>query len=405
MPGASPVNPDRLRILHVFRAPLGGLFRHVLDVTAGQVERGHDVGIFCDSSTGGERADRVLEELAPRLSLGVHRVPMRRNPRPGDLRSLMSLNRLYREVRPNVLHGHGSKGGVYARLAFARGLDPHVVRAYTPHGGSFNYKPGTLLHRAYMGVEGLLARRTDVFLFESNFIAGRFRAYVGETDRLVRVVLNGIGEAEFAPIQPCPQQGDLVYVGEMRVAKGVDTLIDALGLLQRRGRRVTLHAVGSGPDEAQLRAHAERVGVADNICFEGAMPIRHALGRGRVMVVPSRAESLPYVILEAAAAAEPLVSTGVGGIPEIFGPHADQLIPADDPEALAGAILAKLDECPQSRGAKAAALSDFVRGRFSLGQMVEGAVAGYRAARERRRIRPLHGDFEPAVKASVNAGP
>jgi glycosyltransferase involved in cell wall biosynthesis len=393
-----------LRILHVLRAPVGGLFRHVVDVARGQAARGHHVGLFCDASTGGGRADDILAELAPSLTLGVVRVPMRRNPHPSDITALLALRGAYLRLRPDVLHGHGSKGGAYARLVTAPSLDSRTVRAYTPHGGSFNYRPGTPLHRLYMAAEALLARRTDVFLFESNFIAGRFRAYVGETDRLVRVVLNGIGEAEFEPIQSCPNQGDLVYVGELRAAKGVDTLIDALGLIQRRGRRVTLHAVGSGPDEAGLRAHAERVGIADNIRFEGIMPIRHALGRGRVMVVPSRAESLPYVILEAAAAAEPLVSTGVGGIPEIFGPHADQLIPADDVEALADAILAKLDECPEERSSKAAALSAFVRGRFSLAQMVEGALAGYRAARERREIQPIRGDFGPAVKASVSAG-
>ena len=70
-PGARP-----LRILHVFRAPLGGLFRHVLDVARGQTERGHAVGIFCDSSTGGARADEVFRELSARLELGVTRVPM-----------------------------------------------------------------------------------------------------------------------------------------------------------------------------------------------------------------------------------------------------------------------------------------------------------------------------------------
>ncbi|WP_240539795.1 glycosyltransferase family 4 protein [Salinarimonas soli] len=393
-----------MRILHVLRAPVGGLFRHVVDLAREQAARGHQVGLFCDASTGGERAEAILAELAPALALGVVRVPMRRNPHPSDLVALLALRRAYLDLEPDVLHGHGSKGGAYARLVTAPSRDARTIRAYTPHGGSFNYQPGTPLHRLYMAAEGLLARRTDVFLFESNFIAGRFRAYVGETDRLVRVVLNGIGEAEFAPIQACPNQGDLVYVGELRAAKGVDTLIEAMGLLQRRGRRVTLHAIGSGPDEAALRAHAERVGVADNISFAGAMPIRHALGRGRVMVVPSRAESLPYVILEAAAAAEPLVSTGVGGIPEIFGPHAGALIPADDPEALAAAILAKLDECPEARAAAAAALSAFVRGRFSLGQMVEGAIAGYRAARERRAIPAARPGFGAPVKASVNAG-
>ena len=58
------------RILHVFRAPLGGLFRHVLDVARGQIARGHAVGIFCDSTTGGVRADETLADLRdPRINL------------------------------------------------------------------------------------------------------------------------------------------------------------------------------------------------------------------------------------------------------------------------------------------------------------------------------------------------
>ncbi len=399
MPGASPVNPERLRILHVFRAPLGGLFRHVLDVTAGQVERGHDVGIFCDSSTGGERADRALAELSPRLTLGVHRVPMRRNPRPGDLRSLVSLNRLYRSLAPNVLHGHGSKGGAYARLAFARGLDAGTVRAYTPHGGSFNYKPGTLLHRAYMGVEGLLARRTDVFLFESEYVAGRFRTFVGETDRLTRIVHNGISEAEFEPLARVPDPFDLVYVGELRTAKGIETLLQAVALLRREhGTRLTLLVVGSGPSEHDLKVLAREIGIWDSVAFVPPQPIREALGRGRVMVIPSRAESLPYVILEAAAAAQPLVSTDVGGIPEIFGPYADQLIPPNDSRRLAAAILAKLDEDEGVRRSRAASLSDFVRRRFSIERMIDGVLAGYGAAFQARGLRAAGDASDIALK-------
>ena len=57
------MNAPPLKILHVFRAPLGGLFRHVLDVARGQAERGHDVGIFCDATTGGARANDVFQEL------------------------------------------------------------------------------------------------------------------------------------------------------------------------------------------------------------------------------------------------------------------------------------------------------------------------------------------------------
>ncbi len=386
----APVDPRRLRILHVFRAPLGGLFRHVLDVTAGQVERGHAVGIFCDASTGGERADQVLADLAPRLALGVHRVPMRRNPGPRDLSSLSALNRLYRRIRPDVLHGHGSKGGAYARLATVRALDPHVIRAYTPHGGSFNYKPGTWLHRAYMGVEGLLARRTDVFLFESEYVAGRFRSFVGETDRLTRIVHNGISAAEFEPLPRQPDPFDLVYVGELRTAKGIETLLQAVALLRRdRGTRLTLLVVGSGPSEHDLKVMAREIGIWDSVAFVPPQPIREALARGRVMVIPSRAESLPYVILEAAAAAQPLVSTDVGGIPEIFGPQAGALIAPGRADVLAQSIRAALGVRLKAL-LEAALLRARIGKLFSTDAMVDGVLAGYGQALAGRSPQ-LHG--------------
>ncbi len=382
-PPPEPASAPRERILHVFRAPVGGLFRHVLDVARLQAEAGHAVGLFCDASTGGARAEAVLGELAPHLTLGITRLPMHRNPHPSDLAALAALSRLVTRLAPTVLHGHGSKGGLFARLAPASGA--HPVRAYTPHGGSFNYRPGTPLHRLYMLAEGVLTRRTDVFLFESDYIAGRYRAYVGPTDRLVRVVHNGISPAEFAPIVPDPAPLDLVYIGELREAKGVPVLFEALARLRReQGRRLTLLVVGSGPDEVALRARVAALGLAEDVLFEPPQPIRAALSRATVMVVPSLAESLPYVILEAAAAAQPLVSTNVGGIPEIFGPAAPALVPPGDAEALARAILRKVDQDPDERSGEAAALSAFIRCRFSMSRMAEDGLAGYAAARAGR---------------------
>lgn len=395
---ASPSLGDRPRILHVFRAPVGGLFRHVVDVARAQIERGLDVGIFCDASTGGERADHLLEELRPNLKLGVTRVPMRRNPHARDFAALLDLTRTYQTLQPNVLHGHGSKGGAYARAVNARSLDGATIRAYTPHGGSFNFKPGTFLHTLYMKAEALLAKRTDVFLFESEYIASRFRESVGSTNRIVRIVHNGISDAEFDPITRSADPFDLVYVGELRAAKGVETLIDAVALLRREhGLRLTLLIVGSGPSEQELQNQAKSAGVWDSIAFVPPQPIRDALARGRVMVIPSLAESLPYVILEAAAAAQPLVSTNVGGIPEIFGPHSGHLIPPGDLRVLAEAILRKQGETNEQRRLIAQRLSDFVRCRFSLSKMVDGVVAGYDAAFEARRLKQATFQF-PVVR-------
>lgn len=377
-----------LKIIHIFRAPLGGLFRHVLDLARGQMERGHKIGIFCDSTTGAARADEVFAELGPHLELGVTRVPMSRYPSLTDLKAQMAARRFRQTIQPDVMHAHGSKGGVYARLPALAESGRSYITGYTPHGGSFNYKPGSAEHRIYMGVERLLERATDMFLFESRYIADRFEAYIGHkpvTDH--RVVLNGVSDAEFEPIDHSKAEFDLVYLGELRTAKGVDTLIDALALLRdRHAKKPSILIVGSGPEEAQLKQYAADRGVLAQSVFAPPGPIRNALARARIMVVPSRAESLPYVILEAAAACQPLVSTNVGGIGEIYGPaHAHRLFPPDDAPILASAINEALDMPHDQLIAQAADLAAHVRGHFTLNAMIDDVIKAYGVALAKRR--------------------
>lgn len=377
-----------LKILHMFRAPLGGLFRHAIDLTRGQVARGHQVGIFCDSTTGGARADDVFANLGPQLALGVTRVPMSRYPSLTDLRAQISAARLIRRLAPDVVHAHGSKGGVYARLPALLAPGRRFITGYTPHGGSFNYKPGSAQHKIYMGVERLLEPATDMFLFESAYIAGCFRTYVGHAPRTDhRIVVNGVSEAEFEPIDHSNARFDLLYLGELRSAKGVDTLLTALSILKtERGLLPSILIVGSGPDEADLRAMTESLGIAAQCTFAPPGPIRQALALARFMVVPSRAESLPYVVLEAAAAAQPLISTNVGGIGEICGPvHSRRLIAPDDAGLLAGAIGTALAMPDEQRQAEAADLAAYVHRTFRLDAMIDNVIQAYRAALSERR--------------------
>ena len=373
----------RQRILHVFRAPVGGLFRHVVDLARLQAAAGHEVGLICDAITGGERAAAALADLAPCLALGIARLPMRRNPHPSDLLILRAVARRAEALGATVLHGHGAKGGVYARLAWVRGRAP--IRAYTPHGGSYNYKPGTLRHRFYMGIERGLALRTDVFLFESQYVAGRHRAYAGDPRRITRIVHNGISEAEFAPVIRAEDAYDLLYIGELRDAKGVPFLLDALLRLRAAGRPLRLLMVGSGPDADILAARVVEMGLGEAVAFEPPQAIRAVLARGRIMVVPSLAESLPYVVLEAAAARQPMIATNVGGIPEIFGAAATQLVPPRDGKALATAIAQLLDEAPEVRRQRFEALAASVQARFSMTRMGADVLSGYAAALRTRK--------------------
>ncbi len=363
-----------LKIVHILRAPLGGLFRHVFDVARGQAERGHRVGLIVDSMTGGERAAALLAQLTPHLALGLERVPIARELGPSDMPALRAISRRIALLAPDVLHGHGAKGAALARLTPNA---PRAIRVYTPHGGSLVYSPGTLRGGFYRKLEWLLIGRTDLFLFESSYAAELFRAEIGRPRATVRVVRNGVGEAEFAPIAVRPDATDIVAVGELRPVKAIDVLVEALAMLKRSGRRVSATIAGEGPQGAELKAQAERFGVTDLIRFIGYRPAREAFAMGRMLVIPSRAESLPYIVLEAAAAGVPIIATKVGGNPEIFGAQAGHLITPDGGTALVNAITAALDD-PNEVRRVAHAVRIRVRNEFSSTAMVESGLAAYR---------------------------
>ena len=372
-----------LNILHILRAPLGGLFRHVVDLVAGQAG--------ARPSRRDDRRIRPPAERAPtRLWPSLRRIwrsacsasPLAANSvRPMSARCALSRGWI-KNAAPDVLHGHGAKGAALARLTPSA---PNAIRVYTPHGGSLVYRPGTLGGGFYRTLEWLLKWRTDLFLFESSYIAGLFRTEIGRPPGIVRVVHNGVGDAEFAPIVPRPDATDIICLGELRPVKAFDVLIEALAILKSSGRRVSATIAGEGPDEAELKALAEQFGVADLVRFVGYRPAREAFAMGRMMVIPSRAESLPYVILEAAAAGVPIVSTRVGGIPEIFGPQSDHLIAPDDIGVLVGAIGAALD-APGELKRIAQSVKSRVQAEFSLPAMVDGGLAAYREAIALRKL-------------------
>jgi glycosyltransferase involved in cell wall biosynthesis len=193
---------------------------------------------------------------------------------------------------------------------------------------------------------------------------------------MARVVHNGVATAEFEPVEPDAEAADLVFIGELRALKGIHILIEALAELAAAGRKARATIVGSGPDAQALAALAKARGVEPLVRFRGPLPARAAFKLGRLLVVPSLAESLPYVVLEAAAAAVPLLATAVGGIPEIFGPQSHRLVRPGDVAALAKALAQALDD-PGAQRVAALALQERVRAAFSADLMVEQVLAAY----------------------------
>ena len=372
----SDISNAPLRILHAVRAPVGGIFRHILDLAAGQADRGHQVGILADSLTGVERAAAALKELAPKLKLGVHRLAIHREPHPADIAASMKFLRLVKSLKLDVLHGHGAKAGAFVRL---KGKSKKSIRVYTPHGGSLHYPPETLKGAFYARLERALMNRTELFLFESAFARDTYQRVIGRPSGLVRCVFNGVGASEFDSITLSEDATDLVYVGEFRHIKGTDLLIEAVARLYADGKPVTLTLAGDGEETEALKALIKKLDLGDAVRFIGFVKARTGFSKGKLLVVPSRGDSMPYVVIEAAAAGIPMIASNVGGIPEIFGPHRDALFVANSVGAMADAIEAALADMDATQE-RAKVLRERIFMQFSQKAMVDGVLAGYRDA-------------------------
>jgi glycosyltransferase involved in cell wall biosynthesis len=358
------------------RAPVGGIFRHVLDLANGQADRGHHVGIVADSLTGGERAEAELKEIAPRLKLGVHRLPIRRGPSPADILAWLRFMRLTRQLQPHVLHGHGAKAAAFVRLK-RRAKD--TIRVYTPHGGSLHYPPNTVKGAIHSRLERALMNSTDLFVFESVFARDTYRRTIGTPSGLVVCVFNGVTADEFDPVVRAADATDIVYVGEFRHIKGADLLIDAVARLHSDGKPFTLTLAGDGEELETLKAQVGKLGLAEAVRFIGHVKARHGFSKGKLLVVASRGDSMPYVVIEAAAAGIPMVAANVGGIPEIFASHTEALFAPNIVGAMADAIESALED-PAAAQARAKSLRERIFLHFSQKAMVEGVLTGYRDA-------------------------
>jgi glycosyltransferase involved in cell wall biosynthesis len=370
-----------LRILQILRAPVGGLFRHVRDLTEELGRRGHHVGVIADSITSDALTAERLDALKPFASLGIHSLPMPRTLGFADFTTPYRIRKMGRELRIDVMHGHGAKGGLGARFGRSRGQ----VSLNTPHGGVLNYKPGSLAGRFFRNAERSIGLITDAYVFESAYAQRAFHRQVGEPPCREAVIHNGLAPGEFEPVPLDADAKDFVFIGEFRDVKGIPVLIEALaGLKRTDGKPATIAMAGGGPDFEHWKGKIAEVGMSDRVELLGVRPAREALKRGNVLVVPSLAESLPYVILEGAAAGRHVISTTVGGIAEIYGPTAGSLVPPGQVGPLRAAMQRALDD-PEAAQNEAEQRLEFIRPRFSIAHMTDQIEALYRETLAKRR--------------------
>ena len=315
-----------IRIVHCLRAPVGGLFRHVRDLARGQAEAGCHVGIICDAGTGDALTEQALNDIRPYCVLGIKRIAMHRQVSPSDLIAALKVRMWCADAGADIIHGHGAKGGAFGRFA---AVATPAKAFYTPHGGSLHYSSDSWSGSAFLRLERILRIFTDGLIFESEYGYRVYRRKVGTPACDARIIHNGLAPSEFATVPTDRDAADFLFIGELRDLKGVDVLLHALHRVGQR-REVSAVIVGDGPDAQKFKELANSLGLSETVRFCAPQAARKAFALGRTLIVPSRAESLPYIVLEALAAGKPTIATDVGGISEIFRGRSGSLLSAGD---------------------------------------------------------------------------
>ncbi|EPE99255.1 glycosyltransferase family 4 protein [Rhizobium grahamii] len=327
-----------LRILHCFRSPVGGIFRHVRDLVIEHSKAGHEVGILCDSSTGGAHEDRLFDEIRPFLSMGLTRMPMRRHVSLSDVGVIWDTYKNIKSLRPDVLHGHGAKGGVLARLAGSalRVNRYRVARLYTAHGGSLHYSRRSFVGQFVLRMERLQEYFTDALVFICEYERDSYTKKVGRPRTETRLIYNGIAERDFELIPTRSDAVHYIYVGMLRDLKGPDLFVEAFAKAERiLGRPLSAVMIGDGPDRDRYRDMMIERGLGKRISMLPAMRVQQAFAMSQNLVVPSRAEAMPYIVLEGLGAGKTIIATRVGGIPEALGKDSPALVNPEDADDLA----------------------------------------------------------------------
>jgi glycosyltransferase involved in cell wall biosynthesis len=336
---------DEMRVALVLASSTGGVGRHVMSLTAALVKTDVDVTVLGPAATDTQFGFAAL---------GASFVPVEipASPQPADAVAVRVLRRALATVDPEVIHAHGLRAGLVAALARPKtaGLSPRGATRRVPLVVTWHNRvlAGGLRKAIYSQLERYVAGAADVTLGASSDLVERVKALGGRDVRLGEVAAPTLP----APVRPPGEVRSefgvgagrplVLSVGRLHPQKRHDLLIDVAARWTGRLGHPALDPVpevviaGSGPEYVPL---AERILTSHApVTLAGHREdVPDLLGAADLAVVTSDWEARQLFAQEALRAGVPLVSTAVGGLPELVG-DAASFVPPNDPDAFDAAV-------------------------------------------------------------------
>lgn len=393
----------KMKVLIVVEATDAGVGRHVIDLSAGLGQRGHDVHTLYSPN----RADPgLVEEL--HHSVGVKPIAIDINRRPGltDFAAIKRIRRYMKRHGPfDIVHGQSTKGaiGCIAALGFSSGriLTPHAFRSMDTR------LPG-VKRIAIVAIERLLARFAHRVITVSPVERAHAELYGIGAGKL-STVINGVpayrGPDRRAARRKLGLRTDDIaigFVGRLASQKAPDRLIEAFSDVASTAHNACLVISGEGPLEPELRALAEKRAIADRVIWAGKANGREIMTALDIFALCSAYEAMPYVLLEAAAAGLPIVVTDIGGARTVVAPGASGFIVPNWDRAAFAERLGELVDQPETR----AHMTKIARARsreFGIDRMIEETLIVYRSTIDAMRTRSQtagRGEEQPSAQSA-----
>ena len=306
----------------------------------------------------------------------------------GDLTAFVSLIRLMRDERPDIVHTHTAKAGFVGRLAAIVAGVPVVVHTYHGHLlHSYFWPP---VARSIRFVEAALARRTTALVAVGSRVRDELlEAGIGDPDRFL-VFAPGVAEpsvkdqvTERRTLGLSSDDRVVLFVGRLTRVKRVDRLLDAMVEVQEAVPSALLVVAGDGELSDELRRMAAQAGV--RVMFLGwRSDVASLYAAADLAVLSSDNEGMPVSLLEAAMSGVPAVTTDAGSASEVVVDGVTGVVVQRSANSLAAGLVSLLNDAPairrmgdeaQNRAAEEFGVDQLVRNHVDLYRRLVGSSA------------------------------
>jgi len=352
-------------------ARVGGLETVVATLSAGLAGRGHRVRIAALLDSGSDHGCDAFADLGA-MGVEVRELRVQGRRYGEEVRRLVALTR---EEQQTVVHTHGYHSDLVGWRSARIAGHPVVSTVHGYTGGGFK-------NRLYEWLDRRALTQFDAVAAVSRSLA-RSLARSGVRESRLHTVPNACNPAVLV------ERGDarkrlglpeakvvIGWVGRLTAEKGPDVFIDAVALLPRE---LTGSMIGVGPLRPELEARATSAGVGNRLVWHGLVPdAGRLLAAFDVLVLSSRTEGTPIVLLEAMRSGVPVVATAVGGVPDVAPSGEIVLVPPDAPDAIAHGVADCLNET-KATAARIAAARERVRASYAVGPWIDRYETIYRS--------------------------